>query len=265
MAGIRAFVGLNGSGKTLSMIDMLAVPAWRSGQLVVGNLTLDPSGAGCDPALYRPLSSADELLELHDCVLLLDEISSALPARQWAALGPDLVRRLEQLRKARVVVAWTGPSWARCDKVLRDVTQLVTLCQASWPDRWVRHDDEVRWFPKAVRDDNGKKVRASRDWPPNRLIRMATYAREDFDDFEAHRAATKLKPRSRGYLWRPASVAARCYQSQEQVSLLDHVAESGGSCIRCGGSRPRPKCTCAPVGEGVPGGAPGPTSITGRR
>lgn len=250
MTGIRAFVGLNGSGKTLGMIDRIVIPAWRDGRTVVGNLDLDPTGVGCAPELYRPLTSAQELAEVSDCVVVLDEISACLPARLWASLGADLVRELQQLRKRDVVVAWTGPAWSNCEKVLRDVTQLVTLCRGSLPDRWVR-EDSIEWFPKALLDDDGRRIPASRDWPPNRLIRMASYAREDFDDFEAHRARSKLRARHRGIIWRPLCEAQRCYRTQQQVPLLDNLNDYGGTCLRCGGTRPaRPKCACSKAAEG---------------
>jgi len=222
-APITAFVGLNGSGKTLAMVERLALPAFARGTAVVGNFTI------AHP-LWRPLGSWRNIEGLRDCVLLLDEITAALPARQSQSLPAELARKLNQLRKVDVVVGWTAPTWARADKMLREVTGAVTVCRGMIPDRWQR-------------DANGDKTeRVTSAWKPNRLFRWVTYAGEDFDEF-TFSAQKKLKPVNRQWYWRPSHETFKMYDTLGQVDLLDHLDHTG-TCPVCDGSRTRHRCKC---------------------
>lgn len=261
---IRAFVGPNGGGKTLGAIETVVIPAWRRGRPVWSNLALNPAGADCDPALFRPLVSWRQIPELAGCVLLLDEISSVLPSRQASTVPPQLIRVLNQLRKIDVECVWTAPAYARCDVLLREVTQAVTVCTGSFPDRWQRVPDQRR-LQRAHRDGAGRRVLVDEGWQPNRLFSWQTYEAQAYDEFNILSAQKRLKPVQRRWYWRPSGLAQFCYGTLDQVGLLDHL-DDVGACIACGGHRARPKCTCPrpDVGpaEAAVGGAAAPN---GRR
>lgn len=259
MDTIRGFVGSNGGGKTLCMVETLAVPAWEQGVPVVANFRLFPEALGFDPSLAIELRSWRDIGDLRGCRLLLDEISRVAPSRSSSSLPASLIGALEQLRKARVVVGWAGPSWKRCDVVLRDITQSVTVCSGLVPDRWVR-EEKLGWFPPVARDDRGRRMRIEGDeWPPNRLMRWLTYDAQEMDEF-TFGAVRDVKPIRRRLYWRPRHAAQRAYDTMEQVGLLDHL-DDVGVCVTCGGTRSRPKCSCA----GRAGGVEAPSAPERRR
>lgn len=241
---IRAFVGENGSGKSLACVERVVLPAWREGRPVVSNMTLYPERVGFDRDLYVPLTSWRQIVDLSGCALVLDEITSVLPSRQAMSLPPQLGRILNQLRKGDVWLGWTAPSWMRADVLLREVTQAVTDCRGRFPDGFAREvsTDDLRWLPKALRDEDGRRVRWEKGWPPNRLFFWATYRGWDFDEFTFH-ASKDVKPVSVQRYWRTKHVAHLAYDTLEGVGLLDHL-DDVGLCVVCGGSRSRPKCKC---------------------
>lgn len=244
-APIRAFVGPNGSGKTLAAVALVALPALRAGREVVSTCAIDHPGA-------RLLRSWREIDELRSCVLLLDEITSQLPSRQALQLPPQLQRTLNQLRKVDVEVVWTAPNWARADVMLREVTMEVTVCRGYLPDYWVREPGVAPlWLPSGRR---AGRVRSR--WPHNRLFRWLSYDATAFDEFTYHRVRD-VRPRWRCWYWRPWQPEGWLYDTLAAVELLDHL-DDVGVCAICGGQRRRPSCTCGPVrGRPAPGSPEG--------
>jgi len=265
MFAIRAFVGANGGGKTLAMIQALALPAWKAGRPVCANLALDPTRLGYPSDLFIPLETWRQIPELEGCNLLLDEISSVLPSRQAMSVPPQLVRILNQLRKGDVQLGWTAPNWARCDVLLREVTQAVTVCKGSFPDRYHREPavdiaraikGKAARFPKAARDDDGHRQRYDAGWLPNRLFTFETYDAMEFDEF-SYSTVKDVRPRGRRRYWRSRHAAQLAYSTLQAVDLLDHL-DDVGTCVVCGGQRRRERCACpkhaepaaAPAAEG---------------
>lgn len=257
-ANIIAAVGANGHGKTLYVAENVVIPSWRKGVPVVGNLALYPERIGL-PELTRdgrpffePLTGWRQLTELRDCTLILDEITSVFPSRQALSLPPQLQRVLNQLRKVNVTVVWTAPAWARADKILREVTQYVTVCRGFMPDRWQRVPERARGLhlnPK--RDGEVESL-----WAPRRLFSFSTYNAQDLEnEVEGKSTGNVAKPIKRSWYWRPRHLGQLAYSTLEAVSLLDHLDDIG-VCLSCGGHRARKKCTCAlhdeASGEAVP-------------
>lgn len=281
---IRAYVGPNGGGKTLAAVEQVVLPAWRRGRKVVSNLTLMPEVLGFDPVLYEPLESWRDISSLRSCELLLDEISSALPSRQAHSVPPELMRVLNQLRKGDVRCTWTAPDWGRADVALRSVTQAVTLCRGSFPERWER--DVPLWgriFPRAVRwgDDvpaipagsivapkdykpprPGDRKAVDAGWPPNRFFTFTTYDAVRFDEFTLS-LTKKLRRESVHRYWRTSGQAMHVYRTLEAVALLDHL-DDVGTCVVCGGRRSRPACSCGKPARQAPSGAGGRARAEGR-
>lgn len=263
--GIHAAVGFNGSGKTLAMVEKYVMPALDQGREVVANLRIGPARATGDEwhPKARPLESWREVSALRDCVLFLDEITAVLPSRQSMSLPPELQRVLNQLRKRDVELVWTAPSWARADRILREVTTDVIYCRSFLPDRFVRVEGK-RAFPRAARYNGrgrydaggeigvlqgkpGARVRYPRSAQPRRLFRWVTFRADDFEEFSLH-AAMKMRPKERCFYWRTSHRAHAMYDTLQAVSLLDHL-DDVGACVVCGGTRSRPKCRCGAGGS----------------
>jgi hypothetical protein len=282
---IRAFCGPNGAGKTLMCTEKMAVPAWKRGQVVVANYTLTPERVGFDAALFRPLSSWRDIsrigVQCHACfdphepdeyahrawneeaggceaarwsvtgnrpaVLLIDEISSAFPSRGSADMPAELQRMLHQFRKPKVMVGWTGVSFARADVILREATQYVSLSRGYFPDRFQRDERN-----KVLKDEDGRKLRSRDSWGANRLFRWRHFDAMDMEQFTLGEGAN-IKPLKSEWYWRPKHAGFLAYKTSDQVMLLDHV-DQVGVCATCSGSRTRHKCACdktpAPSGGG---------------
>jgi hypothetical protein len=253
---IQAFVGANGTSKSYAAMHQMVIPGWRQGQVCWSNLQLYPEALGFPAQLYRRLVSWRQLATIVNANLFLDDISSVLPSRESRSVPPDLVRRLNQLRKADSAVAWTAPAWGRCDLVLREVTRAVTVCHSFFPDGWTRQSGTVSWrHPSGVVlvDEAGRKVRSSSGWEPRRLFQWTTYDADEFSGEFTAAVQKKVKARSSKLHWRPAAwtfgqgrseMVQDAYGTMEEVGLLDHL-DDVGVCVACGGQRSRARCSCA--------------------
>lgn len=228
MYAIRGFVGANGSGKTLAAVERVALAAWAEGRPVMANLALRPEAVGYPAELAVPMRSLEDLLTFEGGSVILDEITTVASSRTSSRMPPELVRLLNQLRKADVELAWTAPAWARADLVLREVTQAVTVCRGSVADRWQRADDgSARLFPPRKLDDEGVPMRQRRAWWPNRWFVWRTYDAFSFDEWTYSKQA-ELRPVSTLYRWIYRTPARLAYDTLEGVSLMDHVRAAGG-------------------------------------
>lgn len=241
-ATITGFVGPNGGGKTLAGVEQLVCEAWASGRPVVSNLALYPEMLGYDEDLAQPLESWTQIPDIRGSLLFLDEISSVFPSRNYSSMPAQLVRVLNQLRKVDVVVGWTAPSWERCDTVLREVTQRLVVCRGFIADRYVRVDGKA-FFPRAERDERGKRIRHEAGWLPNRLFSRLTYDVADLRTGLSTSFLKKEKPKRVEWVWRTRREAQYAYSTLEDVGLLDHL-DDVGLCVSCGGARARRKCSC---------------------
>ncbi len=236
-APISAYIGYNGGGKSLGAMVFEAAPALRRGVPVVSTVAI------AHP-LYRPLTSWRQIWELHDCVLLLDDISAQFPARGAMTVPPQLVVKMNTLRHDNVQVVWTGPSWTRADVVLREVTQEVTECRGYLPDKWVRQSVVVDHGWTAPRLKVGRRaVPANPMWRPHRLFKFVTHDATRFTEYTEAKVKD-LKPKRERWYYRPFHGEQFLYDTVAPVNLLDHVDE-GGWCLACGGKRRTRTCSCA--------------------
>lgn len=246
---ITAFVGGNGDGKTLGAVSQYVAHALSRGRPVASTMTIyDPFTGEPHPNTYK-LTGWRDLLDLRDCLLILDEISSEFPSRGAMQLPAELMTLIHQLRKPRVDLVWTAVNWARADVALREATKKVITCSGHMPDRWAREPrDSSLLHPSGTKilDSKGKASKIEDEWPPMRLFRYLSYDATAFDEFTIH-AIKNLKPKHRQWYWRPWHVHQFMYDTNERVPLLDNVSTSG-VCIFCGGHRSRAKCTCPPGG-----------------
>jgi hypothetical protein len=124
-APITAFVGVNGSGKTLTAVAFGLVDLKKTGRPLVTNV----GGLSADHIPFEDVEDLPELLaEVGSCNLLMDEAGSMFASRD-AGRNKAFQRTVQQLRKYDARLLWTAPAFARADKILREVTFDVILCR----------------------------------------------------------------------------------------------------------------------------------------
>lgn len=223
---IRAYVGSNGGGKSLAAVHD-ALHAMDNGRRVLSNVRLWDPETGQPHRLWIPLTSFTQLLEARGCDVLMDEVTGVASSRESTSLPPQVANLLVQLRRRDLSLMWTTPAWARADKIIREVTQLVTVCKGSLPER------------------SGDGLR---EWRPKRLFTWRSYDAGTFDEWN-----TGLQDRTRKRhaeliltqrFWRPGSRTEDAYRTYEEVAVLGWSISVGGTCLSCGGRRIVPKCSC---------------------
>lgn len=275
---IHGYVGPNGAGKSLlAALDTLPTlrgVSWacdnpdhvhtRKGQThgtrrVLSTMPfITPSGA--PHPLYVPLTDYSQIRSAEHVDLILDEVGGAVASSTGDDIPIGVKASLQELRRREVVCRWTAPSWARASKVLREVSQGVTLTMGFLP---VPHNDSVPFDgPHDVEkmavdgetlvyetcDIDGLHEHASgRLWGARRLMFARTFDANRFDEWTTAKRE-KVRPEVRSLFWRPGSEAERAYDTHGYVEKLNQVTDSG-TCDHCSGYRPRRKCSCESPAE----------------
>jgi len=209
---IMAYVGANGSGKTAMMIrDTL--PSLKAGRLVYSTVPLY-LGDEIHPA-YRPLTWHDLLTATH-ADFLLDEVIGVASSRESSSMSAEVQARLNQLRKADIVLRWTAPAWQRADKIIREVTQAVTECRGYMPDH------------AAVKTSKDSQAAL---WTPRRLFRMSTYDTREFDEWTAGKREKAPADLSE-WFYAVDSEAFSTYRTLDSVERLE--PHDITKCVLCG-------------------------------
>lgn len=237
---ITGYIGANGSGKSLLAVGD-ALGHLDAGRRVLSTVRLiDPdSDEPCgDPActfamhpehgrahpLWRPLLSWQDLLDAESCHVILDEITGIASSRESAGLPSEIADRMMQFRRRDVTVAWTAPSWARCDLLLREVTQCAVLCRGML-----------------------RRRAAGQTWRSSTLITSKMCDARDLDELtQAQRLGTARAPLRtlvRGMMLVSRSRGASAYHTLDSVASL-HRSSTRGQCLTCGGSRTAARCRC---------------------
>lgn len=265
-ATIHAYVGENGGGKTLAAVHD-TIPSLLAGRRVAGTvLLLDPQRQASSPAeadeawaaldiverptrplalphpLWSPIRTWGDLLDRADHDLLLDEVQGVINSRAHQSLPAAVLTAVQQMRRADNAVRWMTPAYARADVALREVTQAVTYCLGFLPER--------QRPCRASCEADHVHVKA-RLWGANRLFRWRTYNAKDFDEFtSAHLSSEQRKQRlrclARQWYRRNGGDAHLFYDTLAPILSIRDVTEAG-TCLRCGGTRRRPACSCDPA------------------
>jgi len=123
---ITAYVGCNGSGKTLSAIAYALVDFTRHSRPLVTNV----SGISAEHLYVASVEELPDLLgDIGSCNVVLDEAGAMFASRD-AGRNKAFEKTVQQLRKFDARLLWTAPAFARADKILREVTFLVVLCRS---------------------------------------------------------------------------------------------------------------------------------------
>lgn len=242
---IQAYVGPNGGGKSLAMVeDTLptlhgvrwvcdepehehtkagVTQGWRT---VLSTVTILDADTGLPHPLYRAFVDFDQLLAAEHCDVLMDEVVGIASSRESASMDGRVQNVLVQLRRRDVVVRWTAPNWARADKIIREVTQAVTECRG--------------YYSAPVKVQDGDVVGSL--WAPRRLFHFRTFDTVDFEDWSAGKR-DKLQPLVKEWFYGVGSRAFASYNTMGAVSRVAHASASG-LCETCGGTIRRKACTC---------------------
>jgi hypothetical protein len=153
---ITGYLGVNGSGKSLSAIAFALRDYERKGRPLLTNMV----GLGVD---HFHVDAVDELPDLMLQVardfrspktgrplgmnIVLDEAGAMFSSRDAGPQKKAFEKTVQQLRKYRARLLWTAPTFARADKILREVTFTAVLCTPlikravpddPWPStRWI--------------------------------------------------------------------------------------------------------------------------------
>lgn len=207
---ISAYVGVNGSGKSLSAVAVALSDQRRRGRPIITNI------AGLSVEHYS-IDGVEELPDLMaaigSCTVILDEAGAMFSSRDT---GRDRAfgKAVQQLRKFDCRLIWTAPAFARADKILREVTFDVVLCQSLWKT----HQRGVVWpstrlilqksFDISRLDNSGMTINRNARAKKFGLIRTAKW-QDAFDSFAtAGLVATPDTEAIRERTFRPARVAA---------------------------------------------------------
>ena len=215
---ITAYIGSNGSGKTLCMVHD-TLPSLYAGRMIYTTVPLTwPDGT--TPPNVVMLHDWSQILNARPADILLDEVASIASSRETDALPPQIATLLQQLRKRDLVLRWTAPSWSRADKILRETTRTVTICYGYF----------------------SRPAEGSR-WRSNRLFRFLSYDASDYTELDINGARRRFDPQQSSWFVLSRHVARLCYNTLDSVSTIGTVLLSG-RCAVCGGRRRVPECTC---------------------
>jgi hypothetical protein len=152
---ITAYIGVNGSGKSISALAFALRDQERHGRPLITNMVgLSAHHAWIEDVEQLP-DLMGEVANRHlsprtgqplGMNIVLDEAGAMFAARDTGR-NKAFQKACQQLRKYRARLLWTAPTFARAEKILREVTFTAVLCQPLWQ--------------RSVRDD---------PWPSTRLI-----------------------------------------------------------------------------------------------
>ncbi len=150
---IQGLVGRPGSGKTYTLTEW-ALREARRGRQVFANFSIDFENCW----LFRPV----DLLDLPPGLIIIDEAHLWFPARKALALPPSWLAMLSQTRKNGWDLLWSAQHENRVDRVLRDVSNWMWLCNG-----WFQRDGHPLVFEmQQYEPENFRKrqYRVARSW-----------------------------------------------------------------------------------------------------
>lgn len=123
---ITAYLGVNGSGKTLSAIAFAISDQERRGRPFITNV----GGIAAEHIAFTAVSELPDLLaETGSCNIVMDEAGAMFPSTERGKEFAAFRVTCQQLRKYKSRLLWTAPTFARAEKICREVTFMAILCQ----------------------------------------------------------------------------------------------------------------------------------------
>lgn len=204
---IVGVTGVNGAGKTLLAVES-AIFAMSRGERVYSTVQINSPWGNS-----TPITSIRQLLELRDCVVLIDEVAAIFSSRATATLSSHLELFLQVLRHHGIRLIWTAPSFMRAEVILREVTQAIVVVQPLMRGGWFVNYERTPWpRPRLMQVGVLDTVGIALDATPTDVLRRRFYV--------------------------PTRLAAfGAYDTRSDVPKLAHVLPRG-SCPDCGGTMP---------------------------
>jgi hypothetical protein len=170
--GILVFVGLPGSGKTLSVVEYLSrVRDLYPGCGIITNFGYKDENA--------PLASWGDLFKYKHpagIIFAIDELQLTWESRKWGDFPTEIIHLLTQNRKRAVQFVCTAQSFERIDKVFRELTNYIIECRMLG-GRWVwQRAFESADFKRGV---DGEYKARSRAWRYNFIATERHFASYD--------------------------------------------------------------------------------------
>jgi hypothetical protein len=229
---IRAYVGPNGGGKSLAMVED-ALPTLRGIRWVCHNPDHEHTQRGITEGqrrvlstikllgrdgkahpLYDPFEDFEQLLHAEHVDVLMDEIVGIANSRDSRSLPSPVQNVLVQLRRRDVTLSWSAPNWARCEKILREVTQLVVECRGYFSGR------------AAAVEGSGVQL-----WAPKRVFKFRAFDTIEFEEWTAGRRE-KVAHLNRQWFKGPGSRAFGTYDTLGGVAMVTG-GDNDGRCPYC--------------------------------
>lgn len=126
---IRAYVGLLGSGKTLSLVS----EALRMFRLTIPQIYTDMASLRFPEAVYLSAEEPSALATVSQGLILLDEAQIIADARYWQKVPGDVLSAWAQLRKNGLDLLYTTQTFESVDARLRGLTAEVIRCKKFGP------------------------------------------------------------------------------------------------------------------------------------
>jgi len=128
---IKAYVGLLGQGKTISMIND-AIPLLERGYKIISNV---PFSWKYKKEVLQPDYMANardfkqKLFMAVNTVILVDEASIVWSSYDWEKMPVELIMKFAQSRKYGLHFFYTSQGFGHTIKRLRDLTNVVVKCE----------------------------------------------------------------------------------------------------------------------------------------
>jgi len=129
--GITMFVGLPGTGKTISMVEYLLHLRYAyPGILIFTNF-----GFAFEDGAIENLDDFKDIKNERGVVFAVDEVQLSFQARKFNTFPSEMIYVLTQNRKFRKHFVCTAQLFEHVDKAFRDLTNIVVDCRAL-KKRW---------------------------------------------------------------------------------------------------------------------------------
>lgn len=189
---IEGYIGRPGSGKSYSATER-AIRQARRGRQVFANFAIN------EPNCWTFRTS--DLLDLPPGLIVIDEAHLWFPARMALKLPPSWLAMLSQTRKNGWDMIWVAQHENRVDRVLRDVSNWMWLC-----DGWFKREGHPLFFeskcyePEKFRKPKGHVTRTFRMFDQKianayntyERIEVAEHAQKDDDAYATQSARAQL-------------------------------------------------------------------------
>lgn len=196
--GISLYIGMFGSGKTLSMTHRarLIYNAFGGRVRILSNYHLE----GVD---YIPLINFNQICELENdsddyvgTLVLIDEIEHLLSHRNFSKFPLAMISVLCQQRKCKVAILASAQRYMMVDKLFRSITTNVVDCKKIW--RFVRCTYYDAWEMENAVNFDSVKIQGRVWWFVHDrdfdcYDTMALIRKESADEFISNDEAIKNK------------------------------------------------------------------------